>query len=156
MDTWILLRDIELGGERNRGIYVLKSRGTSHSNQIREFVINSRGLDLLDVYTGPEGVLTGSARLIQEQKERAAKLQRDQDTQRKHDELERKRAALDAQIVALQAAYEAEHAQAMREISLDHVREGALVADRAATSRSRKADGAVATGRRNSGSRKRK
>ena len=40
IDTWILLRDIELNGERNRGMYVLKSRGTKHSNQIREFVIS--------------------------------------------------------------------------------------------------------------------
>jgi circadian clock protein KaiC len=155
MDTWILLRDIELGGERNRGIYVLKSRGTAHSNQIREFVITSHGLDLLDVYTGAEGVLTGSARLIQEQKERCAKVLRDQEAQRKQAELDRKRAALDAQIAALQAAYEAEHAQAMREISIDQLRENELDADRKATGHSRKADGA-ATGSRNSGSRKRK
>lgn len=158
MDTWILLRDIELGGERNRGIYVLKSRGTAHSNQIREFLITSRGVDLLDVYTGTEGVLTGSARLIQEQKERAAKRLRDQETQRKQDELDRKRAALDAQIAAMQAAYEAEHAQVRREISMDHARESALMADREATSRSRKAEAEEAAAARsgNRGSRKRK
>ncbi len=61
MDTWLLLRDIEYGGERNRGMYVLKSRGMGHSNQIREFVISEDGIELLDVYTGPAGVLTGSA-----------------------------------------------------------------------------------------------
>jgi circadian clock protein KaiC len=118
-------------------------------------VITSHGLDLLDVYTGAEGVLTGSARLIQEQKERSAKVLRDQEAQRKQAELDRKRAALDAQIAALQAAYEAEHAQAMREISIDQLRENELDADRKATGHSRKADGA-ATGSRNSGSRKRK
>src|SRR5205085_11695496 len=74
VDTWLLLRDIELGGERNRGLYVLKSRGMAHSNQIREFVLTGRGIELLDVYAGPEGVLTGSARLSQEERERSAAL----------------------------------------------------------------------------------
>jgi len=59
VDTWLWLRDIELGGERNRALYILKSRGMAHSNQIREFVLTDRGIDLLDVYVGPEGVLTG-------------------------------------------------------------------------------------------------
>ncbi len=53
MDTWILVRDIEIAGERNRGIYVLKSRGMPHSNQIREFLLTSKGIDIVDVYTGP-------------------------------------------------------------------------------------------------------
>src|SRR5512147_480982 len=92
MDTWILLRDIEIGGERNRGIYILKSRGMAHSNQIREFLIRSKGVDIIDVYTGPAGVLTGSARLSREikdkyaedsRKEEIEKLQRDLDRQRK-------------------------------------------------------------------------
>ena len=60
IDTWLLLRDIELGGERNRGMYVLKSRGMAHSNQIREFLLTDHGIELKDVYVGPEGVLTGS------------------------------------------------------------------------------------------------
>src|SRR4029079_13496953 len=67
IDAWLLVRDIELGGERNRGLYVLKARGTAHSNQIREFLITSHGIDLQDVYLGPEGVLTGSMRLAQEE-----------------------------------------------------------------------------------------
>src|SRR5262249_41257822 len=60
IDTWLLLRDVELTGERNRLLYVLKSRGMAHSNQVREFLISSRGIELVDVYTGAEGVLTGS------------------------------------------------------------------------------------------------
>jgi circadian clock protein KaiC len=148
MDTWILVRDIELGGERNRGIYVLKSRGTAHSNQIREFLITSRGLDLLDVYTGAEGVLTGSARLAQEQKERDEQMRRAHETQRKQSELERKRAALDTQVAALQAQYESEREELLREISSDRVREEAMAADRTAIGRSRKAaaDGRAASG----------
>ena len=62
MDTWLLLKTIEEGGELNRALYVLKSRGMDHSNQIREFLLTDHGLQLLDVYLGPDGVLTGSAR----------------------------------------------------------------------------------------------
>ena len=59
MDTWLLLRDIEVGGERNRSMYILKSRGMAHSNQLREFLLTDHGVELVDVYLGPEGVLTG-------------------------------------------------------------------------------------------------
>jgi circadian clock protein KaiC len=62
MDTWLMLRNFEANGERTRGLYVLKSRGVAHSNQVREFVLSDRGLQLVDVYVGPQGVLTGSAR----------------------------------------------------------------------------------------------
>ncbi len=71
VDTWLLLKVIELAGERNRGIYVLKSRGMNHSNQIREFKITDRGILLEDVYVGMGGVLTGSARVAQEAREQA-------------------------------------------------------------------------------------
>ncbi len=71
MDTWLLMKMIEVGGERNRALYVLKSRGMEHSNQIREFVLTNDGLRMLDVYLGPEGVLTGSARVSQEGREKA-------------------------------------------------------------------------------------
>jgi circadian clock protein KaiC len=103
MDTWILLRDIEVAGERNRGIYILKSRGMGHSNQIREFVLTDRGIKLQDPYVGPEGVLTGSARVAQESRdsEREAQL-RIQSSQRKA-EIARRRAALEAQIVAIKS-----------------------------------------------------
>ena len=72
VDTWLFVRDIELNGERNRALYVLKSRGMAHSNQLREFLLTEHGVDLLDVYVGPEGVLTGSSRLSQEAREKAA------------------------------------------------------------------------------------
>ena len=66
IDTWLLLRDIELNGERNRGLYILKSRGMAHSNQIQEFLLTNQGIDLIDIYTGSGEVLTGSARAAQE------------------------------------------------------------------------------------------
>lgn len=107
IDTWLLLRDIELGGERNRGMYVLKSRGMQHSNQIREFVISPKGVDLLDVCVGPEGVLTGSMRAAQEARERAAALAAEQEAERKQRQLEGRRAALEAQIASLRAEFDA-------------------------------------------------
>jgi circadian clock protein KaiC len=80
IDTWLILRDIEIGGERNKGLYVIKSRGMDHSNQIREFRLSEKGIDLLDVYVGPEGVLTGSARLSQESKDNAERVLRQQES----------------------------------------------------------------------------
>jgi circadian clock protein KaiC len=108
MDTWLLVKMIEINGERNRGIYVLKSRGMAHSRQIREFVLTNHGIQLLDVYQGTEGVLTGTARMAQENKERAATVARRQEIERKQRDLERKRQALEAQISALRAEFGAE------------------------------------------------
>jgi len=102
IDTWLVLRDIEAGGERNRGLYVIKSRGMQHSNQIREFVITSDGIDLLDVYAGPDGVLTGSLRAAQEARENAAAMARDQEQQRRQRDLKTRKVMLQAQIEALQ------------------------------------------------------
>ena len=69
VDTWILVRDIERDGERNRGIYIMKSRGMKHSNEVREFIISSKGLDLVDVYRGTDGVLIGAARKAKQKQE---------------------------------------------------------------------------------------
>src|SRR5579862_2603163 len=90
VDTWLLLRDLERDGERDRGLYVLKSRGMSHSNQIREFKLTSQGIELRDVYLGAGGFLTGSARLAQEVKDQAHALRLQQDSQRKKRALEAK------------------------------------------------------------------
>jgi circadian clock protein KaiC len=108
VDTWLLVRDIELGGERNRGLYILKSRGMAHSNQIREFALSDQGVDLKDVYVGPEGVLTGSMRLAQEAREQAAAASRQQEIEQRQRELERKRQVLEGQIAAQRAQFEAE------------------------------------------------
>ena len=106
MDTWILLRDIEIGGERNRGIYILKSRGMAHSNQIREFLITSKGIDIIDVYTGTAGVLTGSARLAQEIKDQAVEDSRKEEMAKLQRDLERQRKLMEAQVTALQAEFD--------------------------------------------------
>jgi circadian clock protein KaiC len=140
VDSWLLLRDIELSGERNRAMYVLKSRGMAHSNQVREFVLTDDGVELLDVYVGPEGVLTGSSRLSQEARERAAETSRRQELERKQRERIRKREALEAHIVALRKEFEAEDEEAERVVADAMARDQAMAADRVAMARSRKAN----------------
>lgn len=140
IDTWLLLRDIELGGERNRGMYVLKSRGMKHSNQIREFLLTSEGVQLEDVYVGPEGVLTGSMRAAQEARERGEALRRSQEIEHKQRELERRRAALEAQIASLRADFEATETEAAQIAAQDKASEALLRQDREAAARRRGAD----------------
>lgn len=108
MDTWIGLHNIEANGERNRGLYLLKSRGMSHSNQIREYLLTNRGIQLIEPYIGPDGVLTGSARLAQEARERAAMVERQQEVERRARAFEAKRIATERQIAEMRAALEAE------------------------------------------------
>jgi circadian clock protein KaiC len=140
MDTWILLRDIEIQGERNRGIYVLKSRGMPHSNQIREFLLTSKGIDIVNVYTGSAGVLTGSARLAQESKEKAEEENRKEETERLQRELERKRKITESQIAALQAELEAKADEIKKAILQEKQKEKTLSENRQEMSRARKAD----------------
>jgi circadian clock protein KaiC len=111
MDSWLLLRNVEFNGERNRLISILKSRGMAHSNQVREFVMSDAGIDLRAVYLGGDRVLTGTARVAQETQERAAAELRYEDHARKLRQLAAKRKALDAQIAALQAEGDAEEAE---------------------------------------------
>ena len=112
IDTWLLLRDIELSGERNRGMYVLKSRGMANSNQIREFVLTKHGVKLRDVYIGAEGVLTGSARLAQETLENSEVIKRRHDVESRKREIARKRRALEAKVATMRADFESEEAEA--------------------------------------------
>jgi len=140
IDTWLLLRDIELAGERNRGLYVLKSRGMKHSNQIREFLLTSDGIELKDVYVGPEGVLTGSMRAAQEDREKAAAAVRAQEIERKQRDLARKRAALEAQIAALRVEFEAAEDESKIVAEQDRAREQQLVDERSAAALRRGAD----------------
>jgi circadian clock protein KaiC len=132
IDTWLLVRDIELGGERNRGLYVLKSRGMKHSNQIREFLMTSEGIKLEEVYVGAEGVLTGSMRAAQEEREKAAALLREQEFERKQRELDGRRAALEAQIAALRAEFQSVEDEAALVKTQDKSREQRIIEERAA------------------------
>ncbi|MEP6769481.1 MAG: circadian clock protein KaiC [Acidobacteriota bacterium] len=116
VDSWLLLRDIELNGERNRGMYVLKARGTAHSNQIREFLLTDHGIELQDAYIGPGGVLTGSSRIAQEAREQAEARARGEEADSKRRALERRQQALDAQIAGLRAEFEAEQEDLKRSL----------------------------------------
>lgn len=107
MDTWLLVRNLEASGERNRGLYILKSRGMAHSNQIREFVLRDKGIELIDVYVGGGTVLTGSARIAQQARERAEALAARQEIEARQHEIERERAAVEADIAALRAKLKA-------------------------------------------------
>jgi len=147
IDTWILLRDIELGGERNRGMYVLKSRGMAHSNQIREFLLTDRGIELRDVYVGPEGVLTGSMRLAQEAREKAAALARRREAERTRREFGRRRSAIEAQIAALRGELEAIGEVADESVEELRLNEEQSEHDCASMARSRQADGKGTLGR---------
>jgi circadian clock protein KaiC len=108
IDTWMMVRDVEISGERNRVMHVLKSRGMAHSNQVREFLLTDHGIELQEVYVGPSGVLTGSARVAQEADERSAELAQLQEITRGQLSIERKRSALEAQIEVLRAEFAAE------------------------------------------------
>jgi circadian clock protein KaiC len=140
IDSWLLLRDMDVNGERNRVLYLLKSRGMAHSNQVREFLITGNGIQLVDVYTGPDGVLTGSARLAQEAKERAAARLREQEIERKQRELDRKRQAVEMQVAALQSGLAADEEELERILSQARDQEEQRRRDRAEMIRSRKAD----------------
>jgi circadian clock protein KaiC len=140
MDTWILLRHIESNGERNRGIWVLKSRGMAHSNQIREFVFTEHGIDLIDVYLGAAGVLTGTARAAQEAKEKAEGLRRQLDVERKQRDLEQKSKALEARMAAMREEFEAEKKELATAIIEQKQSEAVLEKNRVAMAMSRKAD----------------
>jgi circadian clock protein KaiC len=130
VDTWLLLRDIELSGERNRAMYILKSRGMAHSNQIREFLLTDHGIELSDVYLGPEGVLTGSARQAQEARERASALTRAQEMEAVRRELQRKQEAMEARVTAMRKEFEAAQAEALRLIGQDEARADVVQRDR--------------------------
>jgi circadian clock protein KaiC len=140
MDTWLLIRDFETNGERNRVLYVLKSRGMAHSNQVREFRLTSSGIDLVDAYIGPGGVLTGTARIAQEAREacEALALQREFGC-RKH-ELDRKRLALHAKMDALRLELESAEEERERIGAQEMEREVTEVHDRAVMAQARRYD----------------
>jgi circadian clock protein KaiC len=137
MDTWLLLYNRESGGEHNRQLYLLKSRGMAHSNQVREFLLSSFGIKLRDVYMGPEGILTGSARTQQEYKDRAAKLLREHERERRNREITRKRRDIKAQIELLRDELAAEEAEANLLETEATAREERWVADQLDLRRSR-------------------
>jgi len=140
MDLCIRLKSIAIGGERNRALSVLKARGMAHSNQIREFVLTNDGIRMLDVYLGPEGVLTGSARMSQEGREKAAGTFRRQQLEGRGRELDRKRQIFEARMTMLRAEFEMEEEVIQRNISESKSSDAEMRLDRGQMGRSREAD----------------
>lgn len=140
MDTWLLLKALECNGERNRVLYIIKSRGMAHSNQIREFIFSTKGIDLRDVYIGSSGVLTGSARANQEAKNLAEALDCQQQIEFREREIERKKLAIEAQILALNTQFEAEKENLIRLINKEQQRNHTLLLDQQAMIKLKQAD----------------
>jgi len=139
-DTWVLLQVIEGSGERNRGLFILKSRGMEHSNQVREFCLTSQGVQLRDVYLGPGGVLTGSGRIAQEALERAEALERGQDIERKRREIQRKKTLLKAQIAASTLEFQTEKEELERAIEREPLRREQIAETERSVARNRQSD----------------
>jgi len=140
MDSWLLLRNLESNGERNRGLFVLKSRGMAHSNQIREFVLTDHGIQLLDIYVGPSGLVTGSARVALEAREQAEAQERKSQLDRKSSELEEKRHQLEAQIAKMRSEFEIYERSLIRDAQEMELREKKLTMDRMEMGYARNAD----------------
>jgi len=140
MDAWLLVKTIESNGERNRGLYILKARGIAHSNQVREFLLTAHGIELIDAYVGPEGVLMGSARSSQVAREKAATVEREYLTERKQRELQRKQELYEAQLQALKGQYESEREAILRELDEEQTRLRLAADQRREIARLRKAD----------------
>lgn len=137
IDTWILLRNVEANGERNRAIHVLKSRGTKHSNQVREFRLTRRGIELIEAYLGPDGVLIGSARTAQQAREKASAADRRLQIERTKEDLERRRAEFEAEIASRSRAFEAETQDLRRLLTDEELREERPNGDREEAARRR-------------------
>ncbi|MBI4785368.1 MAG: circadian clock protein KaiC [Oscillatoriophycideae cyanobacterium NC_groundwater_1537_Pr4_S-0.65um_50_18] len=140
MDTWLEVRTIEGNGERNRLLQLLKSRGMSHSNQVREFRLTSQGVDLIDVYLGQNQVLTGTARTIQEAADEQARLQRQQQAAARRRELEQQRQITQAQLAALQIQIEAENVEIEHLLQEESLYEAGVLQDRETIAQLRQAD----------------
>jgi len=140
MDVWLLVKNIESNGERNRGLYVLKARGIAHSNQVREFLLTNKGMELIDAYVGLEGVFMGSARAAQTARESALLVEREDIRKRKRRELQRKEEVFQAQLLALKSQHESERDALLREIEEAEKREVIAADQRITMARLRHAD----------------
>ncbi|HUQ84852.1 MAG TPA: circadian clock protein KaiC [Candidatus Limnocylindrales bacterium] len=140
VDTWLLVRDVELNGERNRAIHVLKSRGMPHSNQVREFLVTAEGIDLIDVYMGTGGMLTGSARVAQEMKDKDSEIGKKHKIELKKRELLQKRQAIEQQIENLRSEIESDEQEMTDALATEEATGRKVVSDKQGMARARKAD----------------
>jgi len=140
MDAWLILKNIEGNGERNRVFSIIKSRGMAHSNQLREFILSDKGIELLDLYQGTEGVLFGSARMAQQSREVSDRLIRNEEIERKQRELDSKKLVMENEIALLRARFAREEDEMKTVIGQDVYREKAVATAMKEISVQRKAD----------------
>ena len=143
VDTWLLLRNVESDGERNRLLFVLKSRGSVHSNQVREFVLSDHGIELVDVYVGPAGIVTGSARLVQEAQQRDAAQQQSEELARRRLDLRRGIVEREARLGLLQEELAVERTKLERLDAREQRQTAEAEADQSAMAARRWADSAL-------------
>jgi len=141
IDTWIEVRDLEVAGERNRALYLLKSRGMSHSNQVREFVISNSGVSLADVYSSADGVLIGSAKVAEGHRRAREEQEAAADAERSQRLLDLKKQTLEAQIAALRAEFSAQEQETLRRLRGSRERDEAARSDRESLSQLRTESG---------------
>ena len=139
-DSWLKLQNLEAGGERNRGISILKSRGMAHSNQVREFLLTDQGIDLVDTYTGPEGVPAGSARVAREADERAQEAALRLEIERLEEDRKKRRALLEEQITRLRSEFESAEKELEGRIRLEKLKMETIFRKRKEMGTSRKAE----------------
>jgi circadian clock protein KaiC len=144
VDTWILVREIESDGERNRGLYILKSRGMAHSNQVREVRMTDQGIELIDVYLGTDGILVGAAREARMIRDEAEAREREYEAQQRQRRMVQRRAAVRAQIDALTVELEAEEEELKRAVEREHTSESGKARDEARMAASRWVDQSLA------------
>jgi circadian clock protein KaiC len=140
MDTWLHLMDIATSGEHNRGLFILKSRGMPHSNQIREFQLTDRGIELLDVSVSSGEVLMGSARVAMEAQGREEERQRREGADRRKRLFEQKRLEKEARVASIEAEFSTEAAELKKFLDEGKSRQRSVDQTRRALGRSRKAD----------------
>ncbi|WP_151087874.1 circadian clock protein KaiC [Hymenobacter baengnokdamensis] len=140
VDTWVSVRDLEGIGERNRGLSILKARGMSHSNQVREFLVTENGIQLLDVIIGPAGIITGAGRLTQRIQEEAQRAVQQHESARRDRDLERKRRVLEATIANLRTEFETVEEELRRISHEEQTRETSLHESRAVLAKGLSAD----------------
>jgi circadian clock protein KaiC len=141
MDVAIGLVTIESSGERSRCVYVLKARGTAHSNQYGELVITSRGVRIVDAYIGGGELLTGAARLAHEARERDETEARRLDVERRHVKLELSERLSAVQQETLRVEMEALQAEQTALRRQERRKAASGLSDRADLARVRRGDG---------------
>jgi circadian clock protein KaiC len=154
IDTWLMVRNLEQAGERTRTLSIIKSRGMKHSNQARELLLTDRGVDLAEVFIGPDGaILTGSLRVAQEAADRASAAALKIEIARKEHALMRRRKAVESRIAEMRAdlAAEAEAVDAAIEVQTSAI--SGLVSARGAQAREREQSGAPQAGNSTGGRR---